>query len=43
VLIEALTELAASMIRRGADPAAVEAFVDDQIARIEAKPGDLRK
>lgn len=36
-LIDALCALAASMIKRGADPAAVQRYVDGQLDRIEAR------
>jgi hypothetical protein len=41
-LIDALTELAASLIRNGGDPAAVQKFVDGELDRIEARHAEMR-
>jgi hypothetical protein len=40
-LVDALTALAASMIRGDADPEVVQKFVDAELTRIEAKLGDF--
>lgn len=42
-LIDALTALAANLIRGGADPKAVQEFVDGELARSEGKMAELKR